>query len=207
MQKRLEIMILNFSLNSYSGKKNNVKTVQLKELLRNKKVIIGFTPPRDDDSYWFGGKNIWVKITDLTDDMYISSSEEKITDLGIKPRKQLPIGTLLFSFKLSIGKVAITTQPLYTNEAIAGLIVDDEIIKKYLYYILPKLDYNSNRATKGNTLNSESVGDLEIPFEDSKVKKVVTELDALEEKRQNVISLKTKYEKQTNSYILENVFS
>ena len=63
--------------------------------------------------------------------MYISNSEKKITDLGIKPGKLLPKGTLLFSFKLSIGKVAITEKPLYTNEAIAGLIIEDEIVKKY----------------------------------------------------------------------------
>jgi len=51
--------------------------------------------------------------------MYISDSKEKITDLAEKPQKLLPKDTLLFSFKLSIGKVAITKKPLYTNEAIA----------------------------------------------------------------------------------------
>ncbi|MGA7722531.1 MAG: N-6 DNA methylase, partial [Ignavibacteriaceae bacterium] len=194
------------SLNSYLKKETVEKTVKLRELVKNYKIIIGFTPPRDDDSYWFGGKNIWVSIKDMCDDMYISDSEEKITDIGVKPKKLLPIGTLLFSFKLSIGKVAITRKPLYTNEAIAGLIVEDEMIKKYLYYVLPKIDYNSNRATKGNTLNTDTVGDLEIPFEYEKAKEIVAQLDAIETKRQRKISEKIDLENEKDLLISSKVF-
>ena len=61
------------------------------------------------------------------------------------------------------------------------------MIKKYLYYVLPKIDYNSNRATKGNTLNTDTVGDLEIPFEYEKAKEIVAQLDAIETKRQRKI--------------------
>lgn len=194
------------SMNNYLKKSTSVKTVKLKTLLKNNKVIIGFTPPRDDDAYWFGGKNIWVSIKDMGDDMYIGNSEEKITNLGIKPNKLLPVGTLLFSFKLSIGKVAITTKPLYTNEAIAGLIVEDEIIKKYLYYILPKLDYNTNRATKGDTLNKDTVGDLEIPFDYNLAKKLVVKLDAIEKSRQEAIHKKSSLEDE-NDTIIRNAFA
>jgi type I restriction enzyme M protein len=195
------------SLNTYQKKNKTTKTVQLRELLKNNKVIIGFTPPTDDDSYWFGGKNTWVSIRDIGDDMYISDSEKKITDLGVKKGKLLPKGTLLFSFKLSIGKVAIITKPLYTNEAIAGLIVEDEIIKKYLYYILPKLDYNTNRATKGKTLKTETVGDLEIPFDYETVKKMVLQLDKIEAERQAAIAVKEKLEHKKNEYIALQIFN
>jgi type I restriction enzyme M protein len=195
------------ALNNYLKRQaQEQKTVKLKTLLKDEKVIIGFTPPRDDDSYWFGGKHTWVKITDMNDDMYISDSEEKITDLGIKPDKLLPTGTLLFSFKLSIGKVSITQKPLYTNEAIAGLIIDDEIVKKYLYYVLPKIDYNSNRATKGGTLNTETVGDLEIPFDYKKAKEIVAKLDAIELERQQKITEKMKLEAKKDSIISSKVF-
>jgi type I restriction enzyme M protein len=193
------------SMGTYLRKVNNLKTIKLKELVKDNKIIIGFTPPRDDDSYWFGGKNIWVSIKDMGEDMFIGDSEEKITDIGIKSSKLLPIGTLLFSFKLSIGKVAITTSPLYTNEAIAGLIIEDPIIKKYLYYILPKLDYNTNRAAKGDTLNRDSVLNLEIPFEYEEVKKIVDALDEIENKRQKVIRTKTLLEKEKESIILSNI--
>lgn len=193
------------ALNTYQKKLSKVPTVKLSSLVKDNKVIIGFTPPTDDDSYWFGGKNTWVSIRDLGDDMYISDSEKKITDAGIKRGKLLPTGTLLFSFKLTIGKVAITTKPLYTNEAIAGLIVEDEMIRKYLYYILPRLDYNTNRAAKGNTLNTDSVGDLDIPFEPEKVKKLVAHLDKIEADRQAAIDEKQRLDREQSDYVLSQI--
>lgn len=191
------------SMNNYLKKSSKLKTIKLRELLKDKKVIMGFTPDRNDDSYWFGGKNTWVKIIDIKDDMYLSESDEKITDLGIKANKLLPTGTLLFSFKLSIGKVAITKTPLYTNEAIAGLIVDDPIIKKYLYYILPRLDYETNRATKGATLNKESVENLEIPFDKDMIEEIVKKLDKIEKRRQKEIKLKEKLEQQQDEILMK----
>ena len=66
----------------------------------------------------------------------ITDTKEKITDLGVKNSnvKLLPINTILFSFKLSIGKMGIVGVPLYTNEAIAGINSKNEelIINKYL---------------------------------------------------------------------------
>jgi type I restriction enzyme M protein len=184
------------SLGNYTKKQMSVKTVVLKELVKNNKIIIGFTPDRNDDAYWFGGKNIWIKVGDITDEMYIDDSSEKITDLAIKPNKLLPKDTLLFSFKLSIGKTAIAKVPLYTNEAIAGLIVEDPIIRKYLYYILPTLDFETNRATKGETLNKDSVGNLEIPFNINKIKNIVEELESIEKNRQEHIKIKETLKKQ-----------
>ena len=178
------------SMNNYLKKESVGKTVKLKELLKDNKIIMGFTPNRNEDAFWFGGKHTWVKVGDINDDMFIQDSDEKITDLAIKPEKLLPKDTLLFSFKLSIGKVAITKKPLYTNEAIAGLIVEDPIVRKYLYYILPTIDYETNRATKGETLNKDSVENLEIPFEKDKIKSIVEKLDKVEAERQKHIKKK-----------------
>lgn len=183
------------SMNNYLKAENTVKTVKLKELLKDNKIIMGFTPDRNDDAFWFGGKHTWVTISDMGEEMYISSSKENITDLAYKANKLLPKDTLLFSFKLSIGKVALTEKPLFTNEAIAGLIVTDPIIRKYLYYILPKIDYETNRATKGDTLNKDTVENLEIPFEPEKIKSIVEKLDKLEKERQNLIKSKEKQER------------
>ena len=184
------------SMNNYDKDENTVKTIKLKELLRDNEIIMGFTPDRNDDAFWFGGKHTWVTISDLGDDMYISSSKENITDLAVKPQKLLPKDTLLFSFKLSIGKVAITQKPLFTNEAIAGLIVEDPIIRKYLYYILPKIDYETNRAAKGDTLNKDTVENLEIPFDKDNIESIVKRLDKLETERQKLIKSKEEQERK-----------
>jgi hypothetical protein len=183
-------------MNNYLKADSNIKTVKLKELLKDNEIIMGFTPDRSDDAFWFGGKHTWVTISDLGEDMYVSTSKENITDLAVKPQKLLPKDTLLFSFKLSIGKVAITEKPLFTNEAIAGLIVEDPIIRKYLYYILPKLDYETNRATKGDTLNKDTVENLEIPFDKENIKSIVQQLDKLEAERQRLIKSKAEQERK-----------
>jgi len=195
------------SMNNYDKNESNIKTVKLKELLKDNEIIMGFTPARSDDAFWFGGKHTWVTISDLGDDMYVSSSKENITDLAVKPQKLLPKDTLLFSFKLSIGKVAITQKPLFTNEAIAGLIVEDPIIRKYLYYILPKIDYETNRATKGDTLNKDTVENLEIPFDKQNIKSIVLKLDKLEAERQKLIKLKEEQEKKQMDIIKSEISS
>ena len=189
------------SMNNYLKKETTGKTLRLKEFLRDKKVIIGFTPASSEDACWFGGKNNWVKVGDIGDDMFIEDSEEKITDIAIKPDKLLPKDTLLFSFKLSIGKVAITQKPLYTNEAIAGLIVKDPVVRKYLYYVLPALVYTTNRATKGDTLNKYAIENLEIPFDKEKIALMVKKLDALEKSRQEHIKEKEAIDKKKQSII------
>ena len=179
--------ILSFS--QYRKKESLKNTILLKELIGGEKnIIIGYTPPTNEDKNWFGGRHLWAKVADITDDMFITATSAMITDIAQKPNKLLPTGTLLFSFKLSIGKVAITKQPMYTNEAIAGLIIEDEIIKKYLYYVLPTLDFSSNRAAKGETLNSKSIPKIEIPFINyEKAKELVEKLDEIEMEKQKKV--------------------
>ncbi|MDR0644625.1 MAG: N-6 DNA methylase, partial [Treponema sp.] len=200
--ERLKKNNFQLSMGNYEKKKSNIETVLLKNLVKNEEIIIGFTPDREDDSFWFGGKNIWVKVGDIhDDDMYIEDSSEKITDIAIKPKKLLPKDALLFSFKLSIGKTAIAKVPLYTNEAVAGLIIEDPIIRKYLYYILPTLNYATNRAAKGETLNKYSVGNIQIPFDKNNIEKLVKELDKIENERQEHISINEKLKEKQLSII------
>ena len=69
-------------------------------------VVIGATPARKELTYW-GGDNVWVTISELNDNS-IFDSKEHISDLGVKnsASKLVCAGTLLFGFKLSIGKMA-----------------------------------------------------------------------------------------------------
>lgn len=156
-------------------------------------IIIGGTPSRKDLSL-FGGENLWVKIKDMNK-MYIHNTEEKITDKAVKESnvKSLPEGTLLFSFKLTIGKVAIAGKELYTNEAIAGIMPKDKnkVLTKYLYYLLPRLDYSSyiQRATKGKTLNKEIIKKIMIPLPKIEVQReIVRELDKQEAEKQKLLA-------------------
>ena len=106
-------------------------------------IKLGKTPSRSDKSYWDDekiGSNIWVSIADLTklNSRFIADSKEYITDKGASLFKPVKAGTLLMSFKLSIGKVAYANCDLYTNEAIVALPIKDgnQINSDFIFYFV-----------------------------------------------------------------------
>ncbi|MBN2441719.1 MAG: N-6 DNA methylase [Spirochaetales bacterium] len=171
--------------------------------------IIGSTPSRKTGKYW-NGMYPWVKISDMGP-MYINDTEEKITGDGIKGSsvKKIPAGTLLFSFKLTIGKVGIAGRELYTNEAIAGLIPRDKTdstLVKYLYYILPTIDFTpySQRAAKGYTLNSGSITGIEIPFPAFPIReKIIKACDEKAKKKNMLLKEIKKLDEEINTFLRE----
>lgn len=133
-------------------------------------IQIGKTPKRDNPSYW-GKGNQWVSIADLKSKV-ITQTKEEITDIAVREAgcKLIPKGTILLSFKLSIGKVAFAGNDLYTNEAICGLFLKEgtAIYPEYLYYALKNTKLvGSNIAAKGSTLNTGSLNAIKIPFPES----------------------------------------
>lgn len=130
-------------------------------------VRIGRTPRRDSPQFW-GGSAIWVTVRELSGGV-ITSSKEQISDLAVREVMQapIPVGTLLFSFKLSIGKMAIAGAPLYTNEAIAALVILDpnQLDRDYLRFALmaTSSESSANHAVLGKVLNKEKVEGIEIP--------------------------------------------
>ena len=132
---------------------------------------MGKTPSRDDPSYWNRGNNGWVSISDLSSvDMYIDgNTREKITDIAVKESgiKLVPEDTVLMSFKLSIGKTAITTKPMYTNEAIMALVPNSSLISSvFLSFLIRYWDWTegANKAVKGVTLNKSTMKSIAIPI-------------------------------------------
>lgn len=171
-------------------------------------VLIGGTPSRNKIEYWNDGENLWVKISDMNQ-KYITDTDEKITDEGIENSnvKEIPKDTLLFSFKLTVGRVAFSGDKLYTNEAIAALIPkdkSDKLILQYLYYVLPTLDYTPylQRATKGGTLNSDSIIEVEIPYPDPKIrKKLVDGMDLEEKQKEHLVTEIEKISKKQSQIV------
>ena len=194
----------NFKLSMDSFRKSDKKKANRIKLGDICKIEIGGTPAREELKYW-NGNNLWVKIKDMKN-TFIFDTDEKITNEGVRNSnvKLLPKGTLLFSFKLTIGKVGIAGKDLYTNEAIAGIIPKgDNVLTKYLYYLLPKIDYTpyTQSATKGKTLNSKIMASLEIPLPSlEEQKRIVKELDKKEEDKQK--SLKEAKEIQREQDII-----
>ena len=166
-----------------------MKTVSLQQLCD---IQIGKTPSRSVPEYW-GGELPWVTIGDLAAGRIVTTTKERITRIGAaKSRSRLiPRGTLLLSFKLSLGKRAITGCDLFTNEAIAALrILDHDVADRdYLYWALGSIDYDRlvDRAAKGKTLNKAKLKILQVPLpplaEQRRIAGILDAADTLRAKR------------------------
>ncbi len=133
------------------------------------KLSMGKTPARNNPECWDNGTHKWVSISDMSSyTRYTGDTSEYITDYAIADSgiKAVPKGTIIMSFKLSIGRTAITSEDLYTNEAIMAFAGFDE--KKFNIDFLHFLIANKNwllgakQAVKGQTLNKESIGNAKI---------------------------------------------
>lgn len=148
---------------------------------------MGKTPARSNDAYWNGGQYNWISIADLgTYHKYTSKTKEQITELAVQESgiKKVPKNTVIMSFKLSLGKTAITSEEIYTNEAIMAFIPKKnyEIYPDYFYYFFSGRDWSksTNRAVMGTTLNKATLSeiDIEIPSMD-KQHLIVKKMDLL----------------------------
>ena len=132
-------------------------------------IAIGKTPKRDEPKYWHGGRHKWATIANMKFGEELNDTTEYITDLALRETniKKVAKGTLLFSFKLTIGKMAFAGCDLYTNEAIAALTPKNaRIDKKILFYALQvaNLTGNAGDAAKGKTLNTKTLPLIEVAF-------------------------------------------
>lgn len=185
--------------------------VRLEELSN---ISIGKTPPRSNKEL-FLGNNIWLSIRDLKGDV-VSVSNEKITDKAVisSNMKIISEGTLLMSFKLTLGRTAFAGCDLFTNEAIASLPIKDETVlnKYFLKYALATIDLEKevDNAVKGKTLNKQKLKNLEIPFPKlEEQKRIVAKIDNLFAKIDKAISLTEKsliHAKNLLPSVLKDIF-
>lgn len=115
-------------------------------------ISIGKTPPRKEPQ-WFSTNPqdvTWVSISDMgTCGLYISSSSEQLTKQAVERHnvKVVPDNTVLLSFKLTVGRIAITNGEMTTNEAIAHFKTNKKEINEYLYCYLKCFNYQTMGST------------------------------------------------------------
>ena len=162
---------------------------------------MGKTPERSKKEYWDIGIKDWISIADISGcDKYIYSTKERISTVAEKETgiRIIPKNTVIMSFKLSIGKVAITSKEMYSNEAIMAFIDKEveEIDEEYLYYMFSGMNWDTgtNKAVMGKTLNKATLSQQKIKLhsaiEQAKIVKnlkVVT--DIINMRRQQLLTL------------------
>lgn len=127
-------------------------------------ISIGKTPPRKEHQ-WFtqDAKDItWVSISDMGScGVYIGRSSEYLTAEAVKKFnvKKVPRNTVILSFKLTVGRVAITNRELTTNEAIAHFITNDSSMTEYVYLYLKNFSYQTMGSTSSiaTAINSKII--------------------------------------------------
>lgn len=163
--EKLLLSLLEFFIKTETENNNTI----IKNMNEICDIKIGGTPSRDKPEYWEDGNNLWVSISELNNNI-INDTNEKITDLGVQKSnvKLIKKDSILLSFKLSIGKLAIAGKDLYTNEAIASInsLIKD-IPNKYLYYCLKMLDikrYGRGIMSENGSLNMDQLKVIKIPI-------------------------------------------
>ena len=115
-------------------------------------ISIGKTPPRKEPQWFSDDPNnrVWVSISDMGScGTFIDDSAEYLTEEAVTKHnvKIVPDNTVILSFKLTVGRVAITDGEVTTNEAIAHFKTDRADFTEYLYCYLKAFNYQTMGST------------------------------------------------------------
>ncbi|HHQ4476422.1 TPA: restriction endonuclease subunit S [Aeromonas veronii] len=147
----------------------------------------GKTPSTKNPIYW-GDLDIdtpWVSISDMQHSGIVNLTSKKITTRAVDDvfkRGPTPAGTILMSFKLTVGKISYLGFDAYHNEAILSIYPFNGISKEFLFHFLPSMALrgNTKNAIMGNTLNAESLSMLQIPIPpENEQHRIVAKVDEL----------------------------
>ena len=149
---------------------------------------MGKTPSRNNAEFWSDGEYKWISIADLTKTgKYISETKELLSQKAIDESgiAVIPTNTVVMSFNLSIGKTAITSEDMYSNEAIMSFHDRHvtELLPEYIYYLLlaQRWDEGANKAVMGMTQNKATLSNRKVRIHSIIAQKSIVErLDKLQ---------------------------
>ena len=169
---------------------NKLRFVGMKREYRLNELFdlqMGKTPARKNPEYWNSEDHKWISIADLSNcGKYIVDTKEYISDRAVEESgiSLIPKNTVIMSFKLSIGKTAITSEPMYSNEAIMSFrdkhII--ELLPDYLYYMFSGQDWEAgtNKAVMGKTLNKATLSGMYVKVHSiEEQRKIIAVLDKM----------------------------
>ena len=154
------------------------KSWKVEELANVFDIGIGRTPPRKEHE-WFS-ENIndikWVSIKDMGGNgIYIDTTSEYLTEEAVKKFNipVIPSNTILLSFKMTIGRLGITTEKMLSNEAIAHFKEksNSSLFPEYLYLFLKTYNWEQLGSTSSivEAINSQMIKNMQMPIPDEAI--------------------------------------
>ncbi|UXR82547.1 restriction endonuclease subunit S [Staphylococcus sp. IVB6214] len=187
---------------------NSYPDWSIKKIEDISKVNKGFTPNTKNDEYWDELNENWLSIAGMTQ-KYLYKGNKGITEKGASKHVKVDKDTLIMSFKLTLGKLAIVKEPIYTNEAICHFVwKESNVNTEYMYYYLNSINISTfgAQAVKGVTLNNDSINSIIVKLpviqEQNKIAYFFNELDKLIRKQYAKIELL----KQRKNGLLQKMF-
>ena len=174
-------------------------------------VIGGGTPSTSNPEYWDGDIN-WYAPAEIGEQIYVESSERKITKLGLEKSSAKilpPHKTVLFTSRAGIGNTAILQAPAATNQGFQSMVLHDDINTYFVYSMTDMIKAKAERVASGSTfaeISGKMLGNLEFMFpskpEQDKIGGYFAALDNLitlhQRKRDELMTLK--------DYMLQKLF-
>ena len=123
-------------------------------------IQTGFTPDTKNDDYYSEDGFDWVTIGDLNGSKFIpQKTSRRISKTYVESFSPayVPAGSLLYTFKLSVGQVAFTDRNIYTNEAIASFLKRDNDDLRFLYYSSSLIIGNANENIYGAKILNQNL--------------------------------------------------
>jgi len=158
-------------------------------------VFGGSTPRRNRSEYW-NGDIPWVTPTDLpmpgTEIADVYDTADHITPEGLRScaANLLPVGTVLYSSRATIGKIGIARVPLATNQGFANFAPKPGVESKYLAYALQYFTVEISSLAGSTTFKEVRRGALKkykvplpSPSEQRRIVEILDQADALRKKR------------------------
>lgn len=187
---------------------NSYPDWSIKKIEDISKVNKGFTPNTKNDEYWDELNENWLSIAGMTQ-KYLYKGNKGITEKGASKHVKVDKDTLIMSFKLTLGKLAIVKEPIYTNEAICHFVwKESNVNTEYMYYYLNSINISTfgAQAVKGVTLNNDSINSIIVKLpviqEQNKIAYFFNELDKLIRKQYAKIEVL----KQRKKGLLQKMF-
>lgn len=147
-------------------------------------IVAGATPKSGEANYW-DGDIPWVTPADYTtEDVFISAGRKSITPegMGSCATSLVPAGSLVFSKRAPVGLVAISSNPLCTNQGCLSCVPKEKVDAKYYYYVMSIYSEQFDLFASGTTfkeISADAFANFKLPYPIFETqKKIAAYLDA-----------------------------